>query len=102
VHTPKQKHGRLFFNKNSSSSLGVVVKTLTDWGYESVDTTTTPRSFAVRGGILDIFPLYSTLPVRVEFYGDNVETLREFNPVSQLSISSIKTLEIVAPSGYKS
>lgn len=102
VHIPKQKHGRLFFNKNSSSSLGVVVKTLTDWGYEPVDITTTPRSFAVRGGILDIFPLYSTLPVRIEFYGDNVETLREFNPVSQLSISSIENLEIVAPSGYKS
>jgi hypothetical protein len=50
--------------------------------------------FAVRGGILDIFPSTSDRPVRIELLGDRVESLREFNVVSQRSSDTVASVEI--------
>jgi len=93
---------QLLFDVGGSGSLNGSVKTLSNWNYDSVDTTTTPGSYALRGGILDIFPLYATRPTRVEYFGNTVDSIREFNPISQLSISNKKNFVLYAPSGYKS
>ncbi|MCI0398289.1 MAG: transcription-repair coupling factor, partial [Chloroflexi bacterium] len=55
-------------------------------GYESVSVVEAPGQFSRRGGILDIYPAGSTYPVRVELFGDEIETLRAFNPATQRSI----------------
>lgn len=57
--------------------------TLLSWRYQRVDRVTLPGSFAVRGGIVDMFPLGLRSPVRVELFGDEVESLRRFDPISQ-------------------
>lgn len=56
--------------------------------YERVAQVTTRGQFAVRGGIIDIFSWQSLLPLRVEFFGDQIESLREFDLDSQTSVST--------------
>lgn len=53
-----------------------------------------PGQFAVRGGILDIFPLTEEIPVRVELWGDEVDSIRTFDVESQRSIENLKEIEI--------
>lgn len=63
-------------------------------GYSRVMRVENPGDFAYRGGILDIYiPLYS-LPVRIEFFGDEIVSIREFDALTQRSISRINTIRI--------
>ncbi|RIK76740.1 hypothetical protein DCC62_10855 [candidate division KSB1 bacterium] len=62
---------------------------LVEMGFERQPVVEQPGELAVRGGIIDLFPLSRTLPVRIEFWGDRVESLREFDPTTQRSESEI-------------
>jgi transcription-repair coupling factor (superfamily II helicase) len=64
-------------------------------GYGSVPLVEDRGTFAVRGGIVDIFPPDRELPVRVEFFGDQVETLRAFDPASQRSLRPVEALVLL-------
>jgi transcription-repair coupling factor (superfamily II helicase) len=59
---------------------------LVEWGYHRVPLVQDPGDLARRGGILDVFPAGYARPVRLEFVGDDVERIREFDPVSQRSL----------------
>ncbi|MDD5748802.1 MAG: transcription-repair coupling factor [Actinomycetota bacterium] len=50
--------------------------------------------FAIRGGILDIFPTTAERPVRIEFAGERIESMREFNVVTQVSMDSIESVRV--------
>ena len=66
-------------------------KSLTNWtriGYEFVSVVETPGQFSRRGGILDIFPASGDFPVRIELFGDEIETMRRFDPATQRSLGS--------------
>jgi transcription-repair coupling factor (superfamily II helicase) len=63
-------------------------------GYEKEYQVTTMGQFALRGGILDIFPLTEENPVRIEFWGDEIDTIRTFDTESQKSIENIEKIEI--------
>jgi transcription-repair coupling factor (superfamily II helicase) len=52
--------------------------------------------FAVRGGIVDVFPYTDTVPIRIEFFGDEIESIREFDIVSQRSIAHREEVHLVA------
>ena len=54
-------------------------------GYESVPEVNEPGTFSRRGGIIDVYPAAADAPVRIELFGDDVETLRTFDPVTQRS-----------------
>jgi transcription-repair coupling factor (superfamily II helicase) len=58
-------------------------------GYRAQDTVSEPGDFALRGGIVDVFPAGEDLPVRAELFGDEVETLRFFDPSSQRSLGRV-------------
>ncbi|HET6142667.1 MAG TPA: transcription-repair coupling factor [Candidatus Acidoferrales bacterium] len=58
-------------------------------GYESHDMVEMPGQFTVRGGIVDVFPAEAERPVRLELFGDTVESLREFDPNTQRSVRPI-------------
>jgi transcription-repair coupling factor (superfamily II helicase) len=64
-------------------------------GYERVAQVTTRGQFAVRGGILDVFSWQAQRPVRAEFFGDDVESLREFDVDTQTSVRNLQTIEIL-------
>lgn len=55
-------------------------------GYQAVDTVLQPGQFSRRGGILDIWPPAESLPARLEFFGDEIDTLRSFDPGSQRTV----------------
>ncbi len=69
------------------------VEKLTALGYEYGEPVRIPGQFSRRGGILDVFPMGNDRPVRIEFFGDEVEAVREFDPMSQRSLRSISELE---------
>ncbi len=54
-------------------------------GYQAAEPVTAPGQFSVRGGIVDVFPAEADWPVRIEFFGDQIESLREFDPTTQRS-----------------
>ena len=58
-------------------------------GYEPASLVTEPGAYSRRGGILDIFPVAADYPVRVEFWGDEIESLRSFDPATQRSESAL-------------
>ena len=91
------KEDSIFFNIGDLISKEVVVKKLSEWGYELVDHTFTPNTFSTRGGILDVFPVYANHPIRIEFFGNQVESLRIFNTETQLSEGSRDSFKLLAP-----
>lgn len=60
-----------------------------DSGYEHVDICEGRGQVVQRGGCIDIFPVTADYPVRIEFFGDDVDTMREYDPVSQRSIKNV-------------
>ncbi|MBQ2088652.1 MAG: DEAD/DEAH box helicase, partial [Lachnospiraceae bacterium] len=69
-------------------------KKLVMLGYEAVSQVEHPGEFAVRGGIIDIYSLTEENPVRVELWGDEVDSLRFFDPMTQKSVEEIKEVTI--------
>ncbi len=66
-------------------------------GYNRTGTVMEPGEYALRGGIVDLFPPTSSLPIRVEFFGDEVDSIRQFNPLTQRSEGQANAL-IITPS----
>jgi len=63
-------------------------------GYQRTPTASDKGEFAVRGGIIDIFPVSSPDPFRIEFWGDEIESLRIYDPVGQKSVKTIEQVTI--------
>ncbi|HLJ84913.1 MAG TPA: transcription-repair coupling factor [Candidatus Eremiobacteraceae bacterium] len=63
-------------------------------GYERVDTVGAAGEFAVRGGIIDVFPPLTDLPLRLEFFGDTLESIRPFALADQRSVGEEKAIVI--------
>ena len=68
---------------------------LTDIGYEAEKMVSRPFEFSIRGGIVDIFPISYEHPVRIEFFGDEIDSIREFDINSQISLKHIKNIQIL-------
>ncbi len=67
---------------------------LLSYDFEKVDFVYEPGQFSIRGGIFDIYSFSSDIPYRIEFFGDEVESIRSFNPETQLSLESLKFVSI--------
>jgi transcription-repair coupling factor (superfamily II helicase) len=63
-------------------------------GYIRTDTVRDPGEFAIRGGIVDLYPAGAAQPVRLDFFGDTVESLRSFDPLTQRSTGALDKLEL--------
>jgi transcription-repair coupling factor (superfamily II helicase) len=70
----------------------ILLEALDEGGYLREDPVTAPGQIARRGGIVDVFPSDAESPVRVEFLGDTVESLRRFDPDTQRTIAAIDAL----------
>jgi transcription-repair coupling factor (superfamily II helicase) len=68
---------------------------LSHLGFERKQIVETYGDFAVRGGIVDVFPFIGDNPVRIEFWGDTVESIREFDVLSQRSVRDLQSVSIV-------
>ncbi|MGH7263007.1 MAG: transcription-repair coupling factor, partial [Candidatus Rokuibacteriota bacterium] len=64
-------------------------------GYERVETVVEVGQWSLRGGIVDIFSPAREQPVRVEFFGDEIESLRLFDPTSQRAVETVQSVEVL-------
>ena len=69
-------------------------KKIADLGYDREVQIEGPGQFAVRGGILDVFPITEEVPIRIEFWGDEIDSIRTFDVDSQRSIENLEAIEI--------
>jgi transcription-repair coupling factor (superfamily II helicase) len=89
---------REFLSATRSLRLGQVVspdelaRNFVRLGYDPVHTVVLPGQFARRGGIVDIWPPADSQPTRLEFFGDEIDTLRRFDPVTQRTVSTTPRL----------
>src|SRR5690606_7060935 len=68
-------------------------------GLESTSLVERPGELSVRGDILDLFPWSRSRPIRLEFFGDTLESIREFDPVSQRSVArDLRSARLAFPS----
>ena len=82
-------HEPLAIARGAAIDLGELVDSLVSLGYARVDVVEHRGEFAIRGGILDVFPSTARRPARLELMGDDVESLREFSPGTQLSTGAL-------------
>jgi len=71
-----------------------LIETWVGAGYTAGTLVVEPGQFARRGGIIDIFPMADDLPARLELFGDDIETIRHFDPATQRSGESVESLTI--------
>jgi len=68
---------------------------LSDAGYRYAETVTEHGQFAIRGSLMDVFPMGQEMPLRIDLFDDEVETIRRFDPDTQLTIEKINGVEIL-------
>lgn len=96
------KKASISLKKGQEISPDSLAEKLADQNYESVRFVSTPGEYAIRGGIFDIFPFAGDYPVRIEFFGDEIDTIREFDPDSQRSISFLNETRLVPSATFSS
>ena len=80
---------------NGKYSVEFINELLIEYEFEHVDFVYEPGQFAIRGGIIDVYSYSNEFPFRIEFFDDEVESIRSFDMVSQLSIKTLKKISIV-------
>ena len=85
---------RLTFRWGEESEFEETKRALTLLGYERCGEVSMPGQFALRGDILDIWPLTEDHPVRIEFFGDEVDSMRSFDAESQRSYEELKEIRV--------
>lgn len=85
----------LLFKENAEFFHETIVEKLSSFGYNRVSMVEKMGDFAVRGFVLDIFPINSDNPVRIEFFGDEVESIKFFDLDSQKSIEKINSFNVL-------
>ncbi|MGQ9872107.1 transcription-repair coupling factor [Leptodesmis sp.] len=88
----------LTLTKGMELNLGTLGDALARLGYERVSLVETEGQWSCRGDIVDVFPVASELPVRLELFGDELDQLREFDPATQRSLDRIDQITITPTS----
>ncbi len=89
------KKGRLFINTGDAIDVDQFLSRLVELGYERTETVDRHGEFSKRGGIIDVYASTSDYPIRIELFGDNIESIRSFEIVSQRSVASLQFAEIL-------
>lgn len=80
---------------NDKVSIDFINETLFEYNFKRVDFVTEPGEFSVRGGIVDVFSFSNDHPYRIEFFGNEVDSIRSFDVETQLSIEKLKKISII-------
>ena len=92
-----QEH--ISFRKGAEIRLAEIIATLEKADYERTSQVAERGQFAVRGGIVDIFSWHAELPVRMELFDQEIESIRSFDPDSQMSISRLNETAVLLSPG---
>ncbi len=98
------KHGALEsavtqLQRGATLTMESLLERLVASSYERVAQVTTRGQFAVRGGIVDLYSWQAPMPFRTEFFGDQIESLREFDIDTQTSVRDLKSVDILLDQG---
>lgn len=77
------------------TSIDFLIDVFDDFGFERVDMVTEAGQYSIRGGIVDVFSFSEEMPFRIEFFGDDIESLRTFDIATQLSVEEKRELKIM-------
>ncbi|HDL17587.1 MAG TPA: transcription-repair coupling factor [Bacteroidetes bacterium] len=88
---------RIKIANSEEAGIEDIVNRLIDFDYEHTELVSGAGEFCVRGGLIDVFPFESLSPVRIEFFGDFVESMRTFDVISQRSQEKIEQISILPP-----
>ncbi len=80
---------------NDVISIDFINEVLFEYKFKRVDFVTEPGEFSVRGGIVDVFSFSNNEPYRIEFFGDDVDSIRTFDIVTQLSLTELNKISII-------
>ena len=89
------KEHTITVNTGDTAPPAALIETLVRNGFEHVEFVEQPGELAMRGGILDVFPFVGDYPVRLEFFGDEIDSIREFDIHTQRSVSRLTTARLV-------
>ncbi len=89
------KTNTLSLKTGEKVSLDFVADVLSTYNFERVEFVVEPGQFTIRGGIVDVFSYANDLPYRIEFFGDEVESIRSFDPATQRSVQKLSQLNIL-------
>jgi transcription-repair coupling factor (superfamily II helicase) len=97
---PAPKRGTLHsaviqLRRGANAKMEQLVDQLMGSGYERVAQVTTRGQFAIRGGIVDLYSWHAPLPFRLEFFGDQIESLREFDIDAQTSVRELRSTDLL-------
>ncbi|GAB4418544.1 MAG: transcription-repair coupling factor [Bacteroidia bacterium] len=81
--------------QGSDLGMDFLTETLDTYGFEREEFVYEPGQYAVRGGIIDVFSFAHDLPYRIEFLGEEIETIRTFDPVEQTSLEQVRQISLI-------
>jgi len=81
--------------KNITINRDNLIEILDEFGYTRDTIVTSTGEYAVRGFVVDIFPVHSEIPIRIEFFGNEIESIRNFDTTSQLSTNEIDSFTVL-------
>ncbi|MEZ0217770.1 MAG: CarD family transcriptional regulator, partial [Rariglobus sp.] len=82
--------------RGQSQPFAALLETLQSLDYDSEAVCESPGHYAIRGGIIDVYPITASQPYRLDFFGDEIEDIRAFDPVTQRSGEQIDTITLSA------
>ena len=85
--------------KDDTIAISELTKKLLELGFKRVDFVYEPGQFAQRGGIVDVYSFAHDIPFRIDFFGEEIDSIREFELETQLSQNKVDKIEIVANGG---
>jgi transcription-repair coupling factor (superfamily II helicase) len=90
------ERSRRLLRVGDTISLDELSHWLVDQTYQRADSVEIPGEFSRRGGILDVFSLDADFPCRLEFFGDEIESIRQFQPQTQRSLATVPSVELLS------
>ena len=81
--------------KGNTIDINTIIELLVMYGFDRVEFVYQPGQFSIRGGIIDIFSYGNEWPYRIELFDVEVESIRTFNPTTQLSVNDITSVSII-------
>jgi len=82
--------------RGQSQGLQALLERLRELDYDCEAVCESPGHYAIRGGIIDVYPIAASEPYRLDFFGDEIEEIRAFDPVTQRSGASVETISLSA------
>jgi transcription-repair coupling factor (superfamily II helicase) len=102
VPAPEELAAREFtLVRGQAQPFAALLEKLRELDYDSEPVCESPGHYAVRGGIVDVYPVTAARPCRLDYFGDEIESIREFDPITQRSGAVVASVTLAAAPGMR-